>query len=143
MPLRRQHGSLLVGLIATLVLIVAAPARAAIPDPPGGPILVVTSSADSFSPYYTEILRTEGLNDFDVADVAQMRDRLRDHDTVVLAKVALTDAQVSALSSWVQSGGNLIAMRPDKKLAPLLGLADSGSTLANANLTQDPTVQRP
>ena len=46
MPLRRQHGSLLVGLIATLVLIVAAPARAPIPDPPGGPILVVTSSAD-------------------------------------------------------------------------------------------------
>ena len=31
-------------------------------------------------------------------------------------------------------GGNLIAMRPDKQLAGLLGLADAGGTLANAYL---------
>ena len=31
------------------------------------------------------------------------------------------------LTTWVQAGGNLIAMRPDKKLAGLLGLTDAGT----------------
>jgi hypothetical protein len=143
MPLRRQHGSLLAGLIATLVLIVAAaPARAAIEAPPGGPILVVTSSGDRFGQYYTEILRNEGFNDFDVADVSQLHAGLADHDTVILAKTSLTDAQVTSLTTWVQSGGNLIAMRPDKKLAPLVGLSDTGAILSNADLKVD-TSQAP
>ncbi len=29
-------------------------------------------------------------------------------------------------SNWVTAGGNLIAMRPDKQLARLLGLTDAG-----------------
>jgi hypothetical protein len=137
MPLRRQHGSLLAGLIATLVLAVAAPAQAAIEPAPGGPILLVTSSTDPYGRYYTEILRNEGLNDFDVVDVGQLSSKLATHDTVILAEASLSDAQVSALNGWVQSGGNLIAMRPDKKLAPLLGLSDTGNTIANANLKVD------
>ena len=35
-------------------------------------------------------------------------------------------------SNWVTAGGNLIAMRPDKKLASLLGLTDASATLADA-----------
>jgi FlgD Ig-like domain len=138
MPLHRQHGSLLVGLIATLVLIVAAaPARAAVQQPTGGPILVVTSSSDPFSSYDTEILRNEGFNDFAVADVSAMTSQLAGHDTVVLAKTALTDAQVAALTTWVNAGGNLIAIQPDKKLAPLLGLTDADDTVSNGNLQID------
>ena len=34
------------------------------------------------------------------------------------------------LTDWVTGGGNLIAMRPDKQLAGLLGLTDAGATLA-------------
>ena len=34
---------------------------------PGGPILVVASPSDPFSRYYAEILRAEGLNEFEVA----------------------------------------------------------------------------
>ena len=41
------------------------------------------------------------------------------------------------LTTWVQAGGNLIAMRPDKKLAGLLGLTDAGATLANGYLKVD------
>ena len=41
------------------------------------------------------------------------------------------------LSDWVNAGGNLVAMRPDKQLAPLLGLSDAGSTLSNAYLQVD------
>ena len=45
----------------------------------------------------------------------------------MLAQTSLTAAQVSMLTDWVQGGGNLIAMRPDKQLAGLLGLgADAG-----------------
>ena len=37
-------------------------------DGPGGPILLVTSTANPFSGYYAEILRAEGLNEFAVQD---------------------------------------------------------------------------
>ena len=40
-------------------------------------------------------------------------------------------------SDWVNSGGDLIAMRPDKKLAGLLGLTDASATLADAYLKID------
>ena len=46
----------------------------------------------------------------------------------------LTAAQVTMFTNWVNGGGNLIAMRPDKQLAGLLGLADAASTLSNAYL---------
>ena len=36
---------------------------------PGGPILVITSPSSTFGKYYAEILRTEGLNEFAVADI--------------------------------------------------------------------------
>ena len=48
--------------------------------------------------------------------------------------MALTSAHVSALSNWVYAGGNLIALRPDRQLAGLLGLSDVGSTLSEGYL---------
>ena len=53
---------------------------------------------------------------------------------IVLGEVSLTATQVTALTNWVAGGGNLIAMRPDKKLVGLMGLTDAGTTLANAYL---------
>ena len=46
----------------------------------------------------------------------------------------LTAAQVTLLTNWVTAGGNLIALRPDKQLAGLLGLTDAGTALSNAYL---------
>ena len=46
----------------------------------------------------------------------------------------LTAAQVTMFTTWVNGGGNLIAMRPDKQLAGLLGLTDAAATLSNAYL---------
>jgi hypothetical protein len=138
MSLYRHGWALLAVLAASLLMTIgAATATAAVPQPPGGPILVVTSGSDPFGTYYTEILRAEGFNDFDVVDVSQLPAGLASHDTVLLAKASVTDAQVALLTNWVQTGGNLIAMRPDKKLAPLLGLADSGTILSNADLKVD------
>jgi hypothetical protein len=104
---------------------------------PGGPIQVITDPADPFGGYYAEILRGEGLNAFDVTAGPVTAAKLAGHDTLLLASAALSDAEVAALTTWVQAGGNLIAMRPDKKLAGLLGLSDSGGTRANQYLTVD------
>ena len=138
----RPRAAVAAVLAAILLALTAGAASAAVQQPAGGPILLVTSGTDPFSSYDSEILRNEGFNDFAVADVSDLTARLDGHDTVVLAQVALSDAQVAALTNWVNAGGNLIAMRPDKKLAPLLGLSDAGDTLSNENLQID-TTQAP
>ncbi len=132
----------LLGLFALLViaLMITAPrwAGAVLNPPPGGPILVVTSSSAPFSEYYTEILRNEGLNEFAVADLSTLSAAsLAGHDVVVLGKTALTAAQVTMLSNWVHGGGHLIAMSPDAQLASLLGLTPTGTTLADGYLLID------
>jgi len=104
----------------------------------GGPILVVSSSANPFTLYYTEILRAEGLNGFAVKDISQVTSSLLSgYDLVVLGQQALTTSQVTMFTTWVQGGGKLIAMRPDKKLAPLLSLSSISSTLSNTYLSID------
>jgi hypothetical protein len=106
---------------------------------PGGPILVVADSGDPFGRYDAEILRAEGLNEFAVTDKANLSAAtLGAYQVVVLAHTtSLSAAQVTTLNDWVQGGGNLIAMRPDKQLAGLLGLADAGGTLANGYVKID------
>ncbi len=39
---------------------------------PGGPILIIASSANQFTRYYAEILRAEGLNEFAVTDISSV-----------------------------------------------------------------------
>ncbi|HYQ91939.1 MAG TPA: WD40 repeat domain-containing protein, partial [Candidatus Competibacteraceae bacterium] len=116
-------------------------ANAAIPPPPGGPILVINSTSSTFGNYYAEILRNEGFNAFAVADISTVTAAtLATYDVVILAPMSLTTgtgSQVEMLTNWVTAGGNLIAMRPDKNLAGLLGLADASSTLDNGYLLVD------
>src|SRR5687768_5431465 len=90
---------------------------------PGGPVLVVTSSASTYGKYYAEILRAEGMNAFAVTDISSLTaTQLAAYDVVILAKMPLQSTQVSMLSTWVNGGGNLIAMAPDPALGSLLGL---------------------
>ena len=131
-------------LIATLLAVAigsvwtqAAPAQ--VPAPPGGPVLVVTDPADQFGQYYGEILRAEGLNEFAIANVGTLNAQtLAAYQVVVLAETDLTGAQVTALTAWVNGGGNLIAMRPDASLAGLLGLGSDVGDLANGYLQVQP-----
>jgi hypothetical protein len=135
-----RHGRALLTVLAALMLMTmgAATATAAVPAAPGGPILLVTSGGDPFGSYYSEILRNEGFNDFAATDVTSLSaSSLNSHDTVILAAPSVTDAQVSLLTNWVQSGGTLIAMRPDPKLSSLLGLGAPSGVLSNANLKID------
>ncbi|HEU0023995.1 MAG TPA: DUF4082 domain-containing protein [Thermoleophilaceae bacterium] len=104
---------------------------------PGGPIQVITDPGDPFGRYYAEILRAEGLNEFDVTSGPVTAQALSGHDVVLLASPAVTDAEAALLTDWVQAGGNLVAMRPDKRLAGLLGLTDAGGTRTNQYMRVD------
>ncbi len=111
-------------------------------DGPGGPILVISSTSNPFSRYYAEILRTEGLNEFTVSDISLVTPAiLGAHDVVILGEIPLTAAHVAMLDDYVFAGGNLVAMRPDKRFAALLGLTDQSSTLSNAYLQIDTSTQ--
>lgn len=115
------------------------------PPPPtaghGGPILVIAAAANPFGQYYAEILRNEGLNAFDVIDLADVTAPvLAAHDVVVLGEMTLTTDQVTLLTNWVTAGGNLIAMRPDAQLAALLGLTSVSSSVGDGYLLVDTSV---
>lgn len=118
-----------------------APLTTTLNDGKGGPILVITSAADNYDTYLAEMLRAEGINYFDVKDVANLTAAtLNDYKMVLLGEAPLTSVQVDALTTWVNAGGNLIALHPDKQLAPLLGLTDTSGTLSNAYLKVDTTT---
>ena len=105
---------------------------------PGGPILVVTSASSPYSRYYAEILRAEGLNAFAVADISTISaSTLNPYDVVILGEMPITAAQATVLGTWVNGGGNLIAMRPDATLSALLGLGKATSSLTNGYLLVD------
>jgi Domain of unknown function (DUF4082)/Bacterial Ig-like domain/Bacterial Ig domain len=127
-------------LLCAMAMAALAPkgAGAVLNPPPGGPILVITSPTSTFGAFYGEILRNEGLNQFAMADIGSVNaTTLASYDVVVLAKATLTPAQVTMFTTWVNGGGNLIAMAPDAQLAPLLGLTATGTTLPEGYLLID------
>ena len=110
------------------------------PEGSGGPILVLANTANPFSTYYAEILLAEGLNEFALKDISSVDSgTLAKDDVILLGEAALTVEQATLLANWVNAGGSLIAMRPDKQLGGLLGLNDASSTLTNAYLRVDTT----
>ena len=67
-----------------------APLPPASTEGPGGPILVVASSANPFSRYYAGILRNEGFNEFAVADISLVTSAtLKEYDLVILGEFPL------------------------------------------------------
>ncbi len=109
---------------------------------PGGPIAVVTSDANPSSSYLTEIVRAEGLNEFtNLKNTALTAASLAPYDVVVLGDVAVTDAQVSALTDWVDAGGNLVAMKPDSRLLGLAGLTAQSGTVSEGYIAVDAATE--
>jgi chitodextrinase len=108
---------------------------------PKPPILVITSSSRPFSAYAEEILEAEGLAEHTTLDISLVTPSvLSGFDEVLLGDAALSNGQVNTLTNWVIGGGNLIALRPDKDLASLLGISDLGATLSNAYMKVDTTA---
>ena len=97
---------------------------------PGGPLLIVKGTSP-FGAYLPEMMRGEGLNLFTVRTTSSLTaSALAPYDTVVLGETTLSASQVAALTAWVDTGGNLIAMRPSGSLAGLLGLTAAEGELA-------------
>ena len=100
---------------------------------PGGPVLIISNAANPFSRYYAEVLRAEGFNAFSASDISQVSAAtLSAYDVAILGEMPLSSGQVTMLTDWVNGGGRLIAMRPDKQLSSLLGLSDDGVALSDA-----------
>ena len=124
----KSTGVLVYVLVACLLLL-ACPAQAAAANP----ILIVTSSSNPYTTFLPEIIHNEGFNEFDSADISTVSSTtLAAYDLAVLGDMSLTATQATMFSTWVNGGGNLIAMHPDPQLAGLLGLVDTGTTLTNA-----------
>ena len=105
---------------------------------PGGPILVLASEANPFSRYYSEILLTEGLNEFAVKNIAEVTaDSLRGYDVAILGEIPVNAGQREMLHAWVNGGGELIAMRPEEPFARAFGFKRDKGTLADAYLAID------
>jgi uncharacterized protein DUF4082/Big-like domain-containing protein len=102
---------------------------------PGGPILVISNTTNPFTRYFDEMLRAEGMNEFTIADISTVTSTtLTSYDIAILGDMPLTSGQVSMFTTWVNGGGRLIAMHPDKQLAGLLGLTSTSGTLADKYL---------
>ncbi|GAA2794937.1 Ig-like domain-containing protein [Kitasatospora sp. CM 4170] len=114
------------------------------PPPPGsgpggeGPILLVTSQANPYTRYLGEILKAEGLNYYRTVDLSAVTSSLlASYDVVLLGETPLTAAQATVFTTWTNGGGRLVAMRPDRQLAPLFGLTPAGGTRSDAYLKVD------
>jgi len=106
------------------------------------PILVLVNDAadNPFGRYLAEILRAEGLNCFQLASASNLDSApLAWYDLVLLAEGPLNTRQVEVLEDYVTNGGRLVAMRPDARLAPLLGLERLGGSTVEGYLQVDPS----
>lgn len=104
------------------------------------PLLLLTNErADNpFGAYLAEILRAEGLNCFRLARLSTVDNATLDRfSLVLLAEGPLDHAQVELMESYVTRGGRLIAMRPDARLAPLLGLERVAGSTAEGYIQVD------
>ncbi len=116
-------------------------ATLAVPNP--APILLVVndSAANKFGRYLGEILRAEGLNEFEVTTLGAMTlTELDKHDLTILAETTLSASEATTLNNYVNGGGRLIAMRPDSQIKALFDLGASAGVLTDGYLKIDNTA---
>jgi len=104
------------------------------------PPILILGVTGHFDTYTGEILKAEGFNEFQIRslnDVKFSLKYLKRFDVVIIIEVLLTDEQKNILVSYVNDGGNLIAFRPDKKIADIFGIEDKRDTLAEAYIKID------
>jgi hypothetical protein len=130
--MRRLKHVVLAGITAAIVAV--GPSSA----PLGGqtatpPILVVLNSATQpLGNYLPEILRAEGLNGFDTAQLSAVTGPvLANYRLVILAETPLSAAEAGVFNTYVTNGGRLVAMRPDSDLFSTLGIASQVGSSAN------------
>lgn len=119
-------GAILIGVVAPSPSV-----KAELPIP-RQPILLIQDSgaAERFQSFVPELLLTEGLNGFQVAQLADLTASFLQHyGVVVLPHLVLNSSQVALLATYVDAGGTLVAFQPDLQLANVFGVLPSGSSL--------------
>lgn len=111
---------------------------------PGGSILLVIDEASELASQYAEILRAEGLNNFETISIDQLTPQiLKVHDLVILSAGPVGSVAAGAISEWVKkNNGNLIAMEPVGPIAELAGVKNHGTEISDGYLQVD-TSQAP
>ena len=100
-----------------------------------------STSADPYQNFVPELLTTEGLNSFQVAQLRDLTSAfLTNYDVVILPHLTLTAAQATLFQNYVNAGGTLVGFRPDRQLASVFGVASLGTTLQEAWLKIDTTT---
>ncbi len=106
-------------------------------------MLLLHAQADfhcRYSHYLAKILRLEGFADFAEAELTTLDPvLLRQHDLLILPRLALTQAQADALEQYVANGGRLLAFHPDAYFARRLGLIPTWRGIDNGWLHSDST----
>lgn len=103
------------------------------------PILILAAESE-FGAYAEEILRAEGWNEFAAMSPLDPRltaEYLGQFDTTILTETKLDPPQAKLLIAYVRAGGNLIAFRPDPKLAAVFGISTTGRTLSDGYIKLD------
>ncbi len=138
-----QVTRIVIGLGLLIIAAVAVqPAWATLPTP-NQPILVVqdSTSANVYQNFVPEMLTTEGLNGFQIAQLGDLTpDFLASYDVVILPHLTLTAAQATLFQTYVNNGGTLVGFRPDLQLANVFGVSSLESTLQEAWLKMDTTT---
>src|SRR5690242_18676884 len=99
-------------LTALTLFVLAAPQGllATLPTP-NQPILIVqdSSSTDPYQNFVPELLKTEGLNGFQTAQLSDLTASfLTNYDVVILPHLTLTAAQSTLFQNYVNAGGKLV-----------------------------------
>jgi hypothetical protein len=127
-------------IVVLLGVVLLSQLRPAIAAEGVAPILLVINDTapNKFGPYLGEIMRAEGLNAYEVAQLGDVTATdLSEYRLVVLAETPLTSAQAKLLTSYVESGGRLLGLRPDAQIAALFGIAPAGGTQTDGYLKID------
>ena len=92
-----------------------------------------------FGRYTGELLKLEGINDFDIADMDTTDDWLTGEPSVViLTRSRLYNREQEQLLSYVRNGGSLIVFRPSYRLCEALGLSATFTVTPHPYLLPDP-----
>ncbi len=128
-------------VVLAIVLSVFGSGSARQRDGVGRPMLLITSAADPFSSYYGEILHAEGFSSFETVDLGALTEaNLQKASVALLPALELTQPQTDLISGWVRGGGNLVAVRPDAKLADTVGLSRASGEERDGYLRVDTTL---
>jgi outer membrane protein assembly factor BamB len=106
------------------------------------PILILINDEPGYFGRYTgEILRAEGISEFQITSVGSVTAGYLDtFDVVILNATPLESHQVAILEDYVSGGGRLIVFKPDIQLSRMLGITSAGTETCEGYILIDNTT---